>query len=271
MKVRGLVLALLAGLATSCRASSPKSSATSTPSMNRSLRILVTNDDGVEAPGIDELARIVRGLPDTEVVVWAPASNKSGTGDVTSGVTLIGQESLTMGGQRARAVDGFPADAVLAGLDAEGPVDLVLSGINAGANLGPSRMRSGTVGAARTAVKNGVWALAVSVGSGGGRFGFGELAPAIREWFNRYVPWIHASAPPRLFSINAPTCVKGVLGPMVEVPPAVDFHDLTTRSVDCSSPTRISTATDDVQAYEAGRPSLTELSATTLQWVTRSD
>lgn len=232
---------------------------------------MVTNDDGVRAPGLDELVRILRELHDAEVTVWAPASNKSGSGDTTSGSPLRGRDTVTASGLGAHAVDGFPADAVLAGLAAEGSIDLVVSGINAGANLGPSRMRSGTVGAARTAVIRGVWALAVSVGENGGRIGFREMAPFIREWMSVHEHAIREGAPPRLFSINAPTCSTGVLGPIIEVAPAVDFSHLTTRSVDCTWSAGGTIPDDDVEAYEMGRPSLTELSATSLQWVTPQD
>lgn len=130
-------------------------------------RILVTNDDGIESPGLLKLAS--RLAKDFEVVVVAPAEDMSGTGtalgrfDPKVGVELT--QTTLDGIQEAYTVDGPPGLAVLAAsLGAFGdPPDLVVSGINAGLNTGHSIIHSGTVGAALTARTLGSSGLAVSL------------------------------------------------------------------------------------------------------------
>lgn len=129
-------------------------------------RILVTNDDGVEAPGLRLLARSLAREFDTVVV--APAGDMSGSGtgigrfDPRSGVEL---ERVPGEDVEAYRVSGPPGLAVLAAmLGAFGdPPDLVVSGINAGMNTGHSVIHSGTVGAALTARSLGAHGLAVSL------------------------------------------------------------------------------------------------------------
>ena len=148
------------------------------------MRILVTNDDGVGAPGLGALTRaVVRWAeaagadgPGTryEVVVVAPSSNYSGAGaavgSVTDKTTITYQRALVDGAAQVEAygLDASPALSVIAGaLGAVGPKpDLVLSGINHGVNVGRSVLHSGTVGAALTASQLGISALAVSLRAG---------------------------------------------------------------------------------------------------------
>jgi 5'-nucleotidase len=132
-----------------------------------SCRILVTNDDGIESPG---LRRLARALAETaHVVVAAPAQDVSGAGtgigryDVADPTRLRAVRDLD--GVEAYAVDGPPGLAVMAGaLGAFGPVpDLVVSGPNAGINTGTSIVHSGTVGAAITARTFGISGVAISL------------------------------------------------------------------------------------------------------------
>ncbi len=116
------------------------------------LRILVGNDDGVGAEGISQLVAALADLPDTEVTVSAPAENQSGTSDSMTEGDVVSTETTTADGHPATAVEGFPADAIAAGLEAmDEPPHLVVSGINEGQNIGELTELSGTVGAARTA------------------------------------------------------------------------------------------------------------------------
>jgi 5'-nucleotidase len=147
------------------------------------VRILVTNDDGVGAPGLAALTRaLVRwsqssaasGGPVHEIVVVAPSSNYSGAGasvgSVTNGTKIPFARARVSGAEEVEAygLDASPALSVLAGaLGATGPKpDLVLSGINHGVNVGRSVLHSGTVGAALTASQVGISALAVSLRAG---------------------------------------------------------------------------------------------------------
>lgn len=130
-------------------------------------RVLVTNDDGIEAPGLRTLA--ARLAADFEVIVVAPQADMSGSGtalgrfDPRAGVALT--EVAVEGVDAAYSVDGPPGLAVVAaGLGAFGSrPDLVVSGVNAGINTGHSVIHSGTVGAALTARTLGSHGLAVSV------------------------------------------------------------------------------------------------------------
>ncbi|MGX6601427.1 5'/3'-nucleotidase SurE [Micromonosporaceae bacterium Da 78-11] len=130
-------------------------------------RVLVTNDDGVAAPGISALAASARALG-YDVVVAAPLTEASGMSAALTAVTDDGRivlERRTVDGRPAYGVGASPAYiAVLAGLGVFGPPpDLVLSGINRGANAGHAVLHSGTVGAALTAANAGARALAVSL------------------------------------------------------------------------------------------------------------
>ena len=127
-------------------------------------RILVTNDDGIGAPGLAALAEALRPLG--EVIVIAPSENQSGIGHA---LTLRGPIMLRrrrVGGHEATAVAATPASVVrvaLGHLMAETPPDLVVSGVNRGLNWGTNAYISGTVGAAREATLLGVPAIAASM------------------------------------------------------------------------------------------------------------
>jgi 5'-nucleotidase len=124
-------------------------------------RILVTNDDGISALGIKTLERIARAVSD-DVWVVAPETNQSGA---AHSLTLSRPLRVRRHGERHFSVDGTPTDCVLIALQriVEGPpVDLVLSGINHGANLGEDVTYSGTVAAAMEATLFRVPAIALS-------------------------------------------------------------------------------------------------------------
>jgi 5'-nucleotidase len=130
-------------------------------------RVLITNDDGIQAPGLRALAGVAveAGF---DVVVAAPSEEASGVSAALSAYTDDGRVAVTRNdfdGIPAYGVAASPAYiVVLATLDAFGPApDLVLSGINRGANAGRAILHSGTVGAAFTAAAYGMPALAASL------------------------------------------------------------------------------------------------------------
>jgi 5'-nucleotidase len=129
-------------------------------------RILVTNDDGVDAPGIRALAEAAH-AGGHDVVVAAPRAEASGMSAALTAVTAEGRVVVErrVGPVEAYAVAASPAYiAVLAALGVFGePPEVLLSGINRGANAGNAVLHSGTVGAALTAANNGVRAMAVSL------------------------------------------------------------------------------------------------------------
>ena len=124
-------------------------------------RILVTNDDGIQAPGLRILMRIAKSVsPDVWLV--APETEQSAT---SHSLTLRRPLRVRKLGNRRFAMDGTPTDCVLVALRKiiKGrPPDLVLSGINPGANLGEDITYSGTVAAAMEAALLGVPAIALS-------------------------------------------------------------------------------------------------------------
>lgn len=127
------------------------------------LHILLTNDDGIEAPGIRALHRFLN-QSGHRISMVAPSSERSATG---MSITTRRNIQLEQVAPDCWHMDGHPADAVLVALDHlfEGePPDLVVSGVNFGPNLGGWMHASGTVGAALVAVLHGIPAIAVSTG-----------------------------------------------------------------------------------------------------------
>src|SRR5664280_804084 len=141
-----------------------------------SMRILITNDDGVFAPGIAALARGLHAAlgGEHELLVVAPLVDHSGAGAAVGPVyerESIPYEAVELPGLAevpTFGIDGAPALAViLACIEGFGPrPDLVVSGINHGINAGRSVLHSGTVGATLTAAQFGLRGLAVSIGWG---------------------------------------------------------------------------------------------------------
>ena len=130
----------------------------------RRLHVLVTNDDGVDAPGIDALATALGDV--ARVTVIAPDRNWSASGHVkTMHRPLRVREGRLAGGAPVLVTDGAPSDAIALGLlgVVPDPVDMVIAGINRGANFGHDITYSGTVTAAMEGVIGGVPAFAVSL------------------------------------------------------------------------------------------------------------
>lgn len=147
--------------------------------------VLITNDDGVDDPGLQALARAFAMIAETWVV--APMEDRSGSTHYVSAYSkhVFQVEERDLGpGIRAYGVDGYPGDCVLLALQGlmDGhPPDLVISGINGGPNLGFDWLASGTIGAARLATVWGVPAIAVS----GLDTSLPEAAPIVAEWVAR--------------------------------------------------------------------------------------
>ena len=127
------------------------------------MKILVTNDDGILAPGLWALAGRLAEVG--EIVVFAPASEQSGVGTAISLHRSVGlaKADSQLPGVEAFAVDGTPGDSVILALEMVKDIGLVVSGINSGANMGCDVLLSGTVGAALQGYIHGVPSMAVSV------------------------------------------------------------------------------------------------------------
>ena len=131
------------------------------------MKILITNDDGIAAPGLWALAEELKSI--AEVVVVAPDREQSGVG---TSVTLhqplrVRPISPIVTGVETYAVEGTPADSIIIALRMllKDRIDLVICGINEGSNLGTDVLISGTVGAAFQAYFYGLPAIAISVAS----------------------------------------------------------------------------------------------------------
>jgi 5'-nucleotidase len=127
------------------------------------MKILITNDDGINAPGLVALEAIASEIAGPKGEVWtvAPAFEQSGVGHCISYTKPMMIAQL---GDRRYAAEGSPADCVLAGLCDILPdrPDLVLSGINRGNNAAENTLYSGTIGAAIEAALQGLPAIALS-------------------------------------------------------------------------------------------------------------
>ena len=132
------------------------------------MRILLTNDDGITAPGIQLLAKELR--KKYEVLVVAPAQEMSASGHaITIRMPLWVKEEYVGKTFLGYSVVGTPADCVKLGLDVLSPkrVDLVISGLNRGPNLGTDMLYSGTVSGALEGALQGVPSMAVSMSGWG--------------------------------------------------------------------------------------------------------
>ena len=131
----------------------------------QTYRILISNDDGIDSPLLAALQQELAKLPDVEVVVSAPNDNQSGSSMSSIGGPTVVDRYFRDGSFFGYAVHGRPSNAVMFGLEVLGrddPFDLVVSGINRGANVGDVSHASGTVGAAMRALYLGVPAIAIS-------------------------------------------------------------------------------------------------------------
>lgn len=180
------------------------------------MRVLVTNDDGIDAPGLLPLAQAMVGTG-WEVVVAAPQRDMSGQSAAIGrlhadrSIDVVETELAGLDGVPCHAVDGPPALCVIAGnLGAFGPrPDLIVSGINPGPNTGGAVLHSGTVGAALTAANFGASGIAVSMQVGEPMHWETAASLAVPA-----AEWLALQEPRTVVNLNAPNLpldqVRGV-------------------------------------------------------------
>ncbi len=259
-RLRTIALGSITTLAlAACSSGGSSSPGSTTPPTPATLSILVTNDDGFDAPGIDAVATALSELPDVEVTIVAPATNQSGTGARTSPGGLTATDQKTESGLAVTAVAGFPADAVTYALDTlKVKPDVVVSGINEGQNLGPITDVSGTVGAARTAAGQGIPAVAASQGNVGTP-AYASGATYVVEWVTAHrQALIAGDVAADVVNMNFPTCTEGEIRGVVQVPLAVTPNGAVS-DADCTS-TETAVITD-TEAFLNGFVSVTQLDA----------
>ena len=177
------------------------------------MRILVTNDDGIDSPGIWALAEAVSRVG--EALIAAPGKQQSGVGTSISlhdGVD-VAEVPSSIDGVRAYAVGGTPTDCVILALMqlVRGSVDLIVSGINTGANVGSGVLSSGTVMPTRVAHARGMPSFAVSLSTRGPkdqRELLFHLAGSVAEMLARRIA--EGGMPPGVaLNVNVPSVPRG--------------------------------------------------------------
>jgi 5'-nucleotidase len=223
----------------------------------RPLQIVVTNDDGYNAAGIDAAVQALRVVPGVQVTVVAPATNQSGVGDRTSTGPVTAFAGTTASGYPATAVNGTPADSVLYALNQLGlNPDLVVSGINLGQNLGPAVPVSGTIGAARTAARNGVPAVATSQGFGSPA-DFPHGAAAVVHWLDDFRLGRTGAPLQTVGNLNIPTCSTGAIRGTVVLPASTALNGRPYDPSNCNS--TATSFTDDLDGFLAGYITLSDV------------
>ena len=168
--------------------------------------ILITNDDGVTAPGLLAIVKEIRKLG--KVSVLAPDRNWSASGHVkTMHRPLRVKEVRLQDGTVALTSDGAPSDCVALAILGiiDDPIDLVISGINPNANIGHDITYSGTVTAAMEAVIGGIPGIAISLDSPENHLGLLDYTPAARAAHQVVSQLWNAGIPPRIVvNINIP-------------------------------------------------------------------
>jgi len=168
------------------------------------VRILVANDDGIYSPGLRALARAAR--PFGEVRIVAPDVEQSSMGHAITHSRPLRIKRTPIEDFEAYRVNGTPADCVALGVDAWGDVDIVLSGINLGYNLGNSMWHSGTLAAAKQAALLGTRGVALSTPTGGDEPDFARLDPFVTEVLSVLIPETSL----QLVNVNFPQEPKGL-------------------------------------------------------------
>lgn len=180
------------------------------------MRILVTNDDGIEAEGLQTLAQCLANRGG-EIFVVAPEQERSASGHSITLHRPIRMEPRDLGpGIVAQSVDGTPVDCVKLAVQAfmTAPPDLLISGINHGANLGRDVFYSGTVSAAIEGCFLGIPSVAVSLQNPAGP-GFSWAAAFVVWWLAR----AYQKPPPGvLYNINLPRLDRALPQQMITVP-----------------------------------------------------
>src|SRR4029434_10168930 len=141
------------------------------------MRILIANDDGIYSPGIATLAEVASKFGDVRVV--APDVEQSSAGHAITASRPLSYRRTPIGNFEAYRVNGTPADCVALGAYHWEKVDVVLSGINLGSNLGNAMWHSGTLAAAKQAVLLGLRGIALSAPVTRDEPDFTRLAPSI--------------------------------------------------------------------------------------------
>lgn len=167
------------------------------------MHILIANDDGIYSPGILALAQVAKGFGEVRIV--APDVEQSSMGHAVTANRPLTHLKTPIQDFDAWRVNGTPADCVSLGISIWGKVDLVLSGINLGLNIGNSCWHSGTLAAAKQAALLGVKSIAFSAPMDNEEPNFEALKPSVREVLERVV-----NSDFHLLNVNMPQAPQGL-------------------------------------------------------------
>jgi 5'-nucleotidase len=173
------------------------------------MRILVSNDDSIHSPGIAALAEVASEFGTVRVV--APDVEQSSMGHAITATRPLSYRSTRIGSLTAYRVNGTPADCVALGAYHWGKVDVVLSGINLGLNLGNSIWHSGTLAAAKQAALLGVRGVALS-----GPAGLEDFE-SLKRWIRRVLEIVLNESTLLLVNVNFPRDPRGIVWTRVSV------------------------------------------------------
>jgi 5'-nucleotidase len=162
------------------------------------MRILIANDDGIYSPGIVALAEIASRFGEVRIV--APDVEQSSAGHAITGWRPLTYKRTPIKNFEAYRVNGTPADCVVLGVYNWEKVDVVLSGINLGSNLGNSIWHSGTVAAAKQATLLGLRGIALSIPATQEEPDFETLKP----WVDKVLEVLFEDPPLALVNVNFP-------------------------------------------------------------------
>src|SRR5438105_2897955 len=169
------------------------------------MRILVSNDDGVYSPGIAALAKAAKRFGEVRIV--APDVEQSSMGHAITASRPLRLKRIHLDSFEVHRVNGTPADCVALGMHRWGHVDLVLSGINLGLNLGNSCWHSGTLAAAKQAALLGLRGIAISAPVADNRE---PDFPALEPYVAKVLELLLAEKETRLVNVNLPEKPKGI-------------------------------------------------------------
>ena len=172
------------------------------------MRILVSNDDGIYSPGIAALAEIAAEFGTVRVV--APDGERSSIGHAITASRPLSYRATHVGDLTAYRVNGTPADCVALGTYLD-KVDVVLSGLNLGLNLGNSIWHSGTLAAAKQAALLGVRGVALSAPAGIDDF------THLKPWIRRVLKVVFEESTLQLVNVNFPREPRGLVWTRVSV------------------------------------------------------
>jgi 5'-nucleotidase len=168
------------------------------------MRILISNDDGIYSPGIAALARVASRFGDVRIV--APDVEQSSMGHAITHSRPLSYRRAPIEAFEAFRVNGTPADCVALGAHHWERVDVVLSGINLGTNLGNAMWHSGTLAAAKQASLLGIKGIALSTPASEGEPDFSRLEPYVEQVLEVLLP--DPDLP--LVNVNLPADPRGI-------------------------------------------------------------